>query len=327
VTLHDRFRRYYNTIRPHRALSRAAPAQAYTARPKAHPAGPRLHRHYRVRRDRVDPTGVVTLRYNSRLRHIGLGREHAGTRFYILVADLHTRVVDAETGELLRELTLDPNRDYQPTGRPPGPPKNTEPVADIELLGLDCLASLEPGQACSVTPAANPRSGGTTNGAIEFATPSSRKSSQAVNALLRVPVVIRVTRTDPTSTGTTSPDTTATTTPPSTTTQTVEPSADQTTSRGERPYDPASWIQPTAGGLAALILAALIFVGALRLSRRLRQRRPRAGETRVQSHAAGPSITVRSDPGRSVIDDRSRPVLTLVAVSPRPVTTITEEEP
>jgi hypothetical protein len=68
---------------------------------------------------------VVTLRYDSRLRHIGLGREHAGTRVYILVADLYTRVVDAETGELLRELTLDPNRDYQPTGRPLGPPKKT----------------------------------------------------------------------------------------------------------------------------------------------------------------------------------------------------------
>ena len=67
----------------------------------------------------------MTLRYNSRLRHIGLGREHAGARVYILVADLYTRVIDAETGELLRELTLDPNRDYQPLGRPPGPRKKT----------------------------------------------------------------------------------------------------------------------------------------------------------------------------------------------------------
>lgn len=33
------------------------------------------------------------------------------------------------TGELLRELTSNPHRDYQPTGRPPGPPKRkkTEP--------------------------------------------------------------------------------------------------------------------------------------------------------------------------------------------------------
>jgi SAM-dependent methyltransferase len=32
------------------------------------------------------------------------------------------RVVNAATGELLRHLDLDPTRDYQPTGRPPGPP-------------------------------------------------------------------------------------------------------------------------------------------------------------------------------------------------------------
>ena len=37
----------------------------------------------------------------------------------MLVQDLHIRVINAATGELLRELTLDPTRDYQPTGRPP----------------------------------------------------------------------------------------------------------------------------------------------------------------------------------------------------------------
>jgi hypothetical protein len=39
----------------------------------------------------------------------------------MLVQDLHVRVIDAATGELLRDLTIDPTRDYQPTGRPPGP--------------------------------------------------------------------------------------------------------------------------------------------------------------------------------------------------------------
>jgi transposase InsO family protein len=117
----DRFRRYYNTVRPHRAIGRQTPAAAYAARPKAQPSGPRLNPHYRVRRDRTDTLGVVTLRYDSRLRHIGLGREHARRRVLILVADLNIRVIDAETGELLRELTLDPDKDYQPLGRPPGP--------------------------------------------------------------------------------------------------------------------------------------------------------------------------------------------------------------
>ena len=126
----DRFRRYYNTVRPHRAISRRTPAEAYAARPRAHPTGPRVSVHYRVRRDRVDTGGVITLRYDSRLRHIGLGREHRGTRVLALVADRYVRIVDLETGELLRELTLDPDRDYQPQGRPPGPrPQHRTPPA------------------------------------------------------------------------------------------------------------------------------------------------------------------------------------------------------
>ena len=86
-------------MRPHRAIGRQTPATAYAARPKAQPSGPRLNPHYRVRRDRTDTLGVVTLRYDSRLRHIGLGREHARRRVLILVADLNIRVIDAETGE------------------------------------------------------------------------------------------------------------------------------------------------------------------------------------------------------------------------------------
>jgi hypothetical protein len=63
----------------------------------------------------VDKTGRVTLRYESRLHHIGLGRAHCGKRVLILVADLEVRVI-TEDGELLRSLTLDPTRDYQPLG-------------------------------------------------------------------------------------------------------------------------------------------------------------------------------------------------------------------
>jgi hypothetical protein len=84
---------------------------------------PILDPHYRVRTDKIDPSDTVTLRHDSRLHHIGLGRLLAGTRVYVRTADLQIRVVAIETGELLRELTLDPNRDYQPTGRPPGPPR------------------------------------------------------------------------------------------------------------------------------------------------------------------------------------------------------------
>jgi hypothetical protein len=111
----DRFRAYYNEIRPHRAIGRRTPAEAYGARPKAAPSGMRIPEHCRVRRDRLDRGGGVTLRHDSRLHHIKVGRRHAGKRVVMLVAGLDVRIVSAD-GELLRELVLDPSRDYQPMG-------------------------------------------------------------------------------------------------------------------------------------------------------------------------------------------------------------------
>ena len=53
-------------------------SQAYLARPKARPTGlPLDDSHYRIRHDRIDTSGIVTLRHDSRLHHIGLGRRHA----------------------------------------------------------------------------------------------------------------------------------------------------------------------------------------------------------------------------------------------------------
>jgi hypothetical protein len=119
----NRFQVYYNTVRPHRALGRRTPAQAYAARPKAVPSGPAIGAHYRVRTDKIDSGGSVTLRQNSRLHHIGLGARLRGTPVTLLINDLHIRVTHRHTGQLIRELVLDPTRDYQPRGLPPGPPK------------------------------------------------------------------------------------------------------------------------------------------------------------------------------------------------------------
>jgi len=113
----DAFVEEYNEHRPHRSLEhRATPATIYTTRPKATPsAGDRDHdTHDRIRHDRVDKSGKVTLRYHGRLYSIGIGRTHARTRVIILVQDLQIRIVDTTTGELLRELTLDPTKRYQP---------------------------------------------------------------------------------------------------------------------------------------------------------------------------------------------------------------------
>jgi transposase InsO family protein len=122
----DTFRPHYNEQRPHRSLPhRATPATIYNTRPKASPTG-RDDTHYRVRHDQIDTSGVVTLRLNSRLHHIGIGRTHARTHVILLVDDHHVIVINATTGEKLRELTINPDRDYQPTGKPKGPTRPTK---------------------------------------------------------------------------------------------------------------------------------------------------------------------------------------------------------
>jgi len=109
----DAFRHYYNHIRPHRAVGRRTPLQAYSARVKARPAGASASTYFRVRCDKVDKAGKVSLRYGSRLYKIGLGRAYKGRAIKLLIADENIRVIDSQ-GELIRELTLDPSRVYQP---------------------------------------------------------------------------------------------------------------------------------------------------------------------------------------------------------------------
>jgi transposase InsO family protein len=111
----DAFRDYYNQQRPHRALGGKTPLSAFNARLKAKPDPAHSPTHFRVRKDKVDRFGRVTLRYLSRLRHIGLGLGYKNRSVRLLVAGDHVRVF-TEEGSLLRELTLDPSRDYQPMG-------------------------------------------------------------------------------------------------------------------------------------------------------------------------------------------------------------------
>ena len=113
----DRFVAYYNEVRPHRARARMTPRAAFEARDKARPSGPKIRvgAGVRVRRDRIDKNGKVTLRHRTRLHHIGVGHAHKGKRVTMLVDGLDVRVV-SEDGQLLGQLTLDPSRDYQPQG-------------------------------------------------------------------------------------------------------------------------------------------------------------------------------------------------------------------
>lgn len=122
-SLLDAFVVEYNQHRPHRSLPhRATPATIYTSLPKATPSSDRsTDTHDRTRHDKIDKAGSVTLRVAGQLRHIGVGRTYARTHVILLVQDLHVTVINAATGEILRDLIIDPRRDYQPTGRPPGP--------------------------------------------------------------------------------------------------------------------------------------------------------------------------------------------------------------
>ena len=66
----------------------------------------------RLRLDKVDPAGSVTLRHKGRLHHIGVGRAYAGWRVVMLIEGFDIEVVGLD-GSPLRHLVLDPTKDNQ----------------------------------------------------------------------------------------------------------------------------------------------------------------------------------------------------------------------
>jgi transposase InsO family protein len=110
----DAFVDEYNHRRPHSSLARRTPAVVYRLLPKASPTSPGAGAHHRLRHDRIDKTGAISLRRAGRLHHIGIGRAHTHKAVLLLIDDLDIRVIDTTTGQLLRHLTLDPTRGYQP---------------------------------------------------------------------------------------------------------------------------------------------------------------------------------------------------------------------
>ena len=109
----DDFVDTYNHRRPHRSLGRTTPAIAYTRLPKATPTSD-PNTHHRLRKDRIDTTGKITIRHAGQMFRIGIGRAHKHQPVIALIDDLDIRIIHAQTGELLRRLTLDPTRRYQP---------------------------------------------------------------------------------------------------------------------------------------------------------------------------------------------------------------------
>lgn len=108
----DAFKELYNCRRPHRGLAqRRTPQEAYQATPKAVPTqGDAVH--YRVRTDRVDDSGHVSLRRDGIMHHLGVNTKHAGRHVKILIDQDTATVIDHQTGEILSKHVIDPTKNY-----------------------------------------------------------------------------------------------------------------------------------------------------------------------------------------------------------------------
>jgi hypothetical protein len=117
----DTFASIYNQTRPHRALHGATPAQAYAATIKAAPLDQVARPHYRVRNDHVDRLGKISLRRAGRMHRLGVGAAHAGSAVTILIDADTVTVIHQDTGEVLTQHTIDPDRSYwRNQHKPPG---------------------------------------------------------------------------------------------------------------------------------------------------------------------------------------------------------------
>ena len=108
----DAFRLHYNEQRPHRAIGRATPAEAYCATPRALPSGAAARGHFRLRYDVTDSKGAMTLRRAGRLYHLKVGAAHARRRVLAIVDEQEVTVVALDTGEILSTHLIEPDRGY-----------------------------------------------------------------------------------------------------------------------------------------------------------------------------------------------------------------------
>lgn len=93
----DTFRTEYNEHRPHRALGRATPGEAYRATPKAQPATTPGEGHHRLRYDHVGRLGKMSFRRAGRMHHLGIGTPNAGKRVLAITDETTVTVIDLES--------------------------------------------------------------------------------------------------------------------------------------------------------------------------------------------------------------------------------------
>ena len=110
----DAFVAYYNHHRPHRGIGRVTPATRWAATPPAINLGTALPSPARAVPAVVAPNGVVVVGPY----HIAVGARWRHQHAMVHYDDTHAAVfIDHQ---LVRALTLDPTRRYQPSRQPPG---------------------------------------------------------------------------------------------------------------------------------------------------------------------------------------------------------------
>lgn len=112
----DAFRDIYNHQRPHRSLGRQRPGDVWTALPKAHPAQIAVIYETLVSNHRVTTTGAITL---ARDCIVMVGRAHKAKQVTTIRRGDQLTVIETESGDILREFTIDPTRTHQARGLRP----------------------------------------------------------------------------------------------------------------------------------------------------------------------------------------------------------------
>lgn len=110
----NEFQHAYNTKRPHRSLHGHTPQHAYHATIKAEPTNHSITGHYRIRTDRLDPKGKVSLRRAGKMHHLGVRAENGRKRILMLIDETTVTVTELGTGEVLSQHLIEPEKHYWP---------------------------------------------------------------------------------------------------------------------------------------------------------------------------------------------------------------------
>lgn len=109
----DAFLLYYNHERPHRALHGATPFEAWQATEPARPGEAKTGIE-RTKLATIDRYGRIMVGRSS----IQVDYRRRGEQVLVIASGLEVTIIGG--GQVIRRLTIDPNRRYQPNGQPTG---------------------------------------------------------------------------------------------------------------------------------------------------------------------------------------------------------------